>query len=318
MSKGRFTSLVGCTVPVQLAAMGGIGTTELAAAVAGAGGLGMVPAGTQPAAEPCGVNFLMPFSPSLDDITAAAGQRQVVEFFYADPRADVVSAAHGAGAVAGWQVGSVAEAVAAEKAGCDYVVAQGTEAGGHVRGSQRLDDLLAQVLSSVRIPVVAAGGIATAERTAALIRSGADAVRVGTRFVASPESGAHPDYIRMVLAATADDTVLTEWFSDGLGERAPPGPTLFRGGGSQDRVEGDRTPLPRRRPRPQRHGDVRGHGRRRRQPQPAGGRGCRRSGEAALIRKSEAKRGHLPKSGRPRKFGGEREICRRSTRGTTC
>src|SRR6266851_7275407 len=139
-----FTSLVGCSMPVQLAAMGGVGTTELAAAVAGAGGLGMVPAGTQPATGPCGVNFLMPFGPSLDDITAAAGQCRVVEFFYADPRADVVSAAHGAGALAGWQVGSAAEAVEAEKAGCDYVVAQGTEAGGHVWGSQPLDEVLEQ------------------------------------------------------------------------------------------------------------------------------------------------------------------------------
>ena len=201
MGATRFTNLVGCTLPVQLAAMGGVGTTELAAAVAEAGGLGMVPAGTQPAGGACGVNFLMPF-------------------FYADPRADVVAAAHDAGAVAGWQVGSPAEAVAAEKAGCDYVVAQGIEAGGHVRGSQTLDEVLAQVLSSVRIPVVAAGGIATAERAAEVIRSGADAVRVGTRFVASPESGAHPDYVRMLLAATADDTVLTEWFSDGW-ENAP-------------------------------------------------------------------------------------------------
>jgi nitronate monooxygenase len=215
MTSKRFTNLVGCTLPVQLAAMGGVGTTELAAAVAAAGGLGMVPAGTQPAAGACGVNFLMPFGPSLDDIAAAAGQCPVVEFFYADPRADVVSATHGAGALAGWQVGSAAEAMAAEKAGCDYVVAQGAEAGGHVRGSQGLDDVLAQVLSSVRIPVVAAGGIATAERTAAVMRSGADAVRVGTRFVASPESGAHPDYVRMMLAATSDDTVLSEWFGDG-------------------------------------------------------------------------------------------------------
>jgi nitronate monooxygenase len=215
MSVTRLTNLVGCTVPVQLAAMGGVGTTELAAAVAGAGGLGMVPAGTQPAAGACGVNFLMPFSPSLDDVAEAARHCRVVEFFYADPRADVVAAVHGAGALAGWQVGSAAEAMAAEEAGCDYVVAQGTEAGGHVRGSQRLDHVLAQVLSSVRIPTIAAGGIATADRAAALIRSGADAVRVGTRFVASPESGAHREYVRMLLAATADDTVLTEWFSDG-------------------------------------------------------------------------------------------------------
>jgi len=220
MGATRFTNLVGCTLPVQLAAMGGVGTTELAAAVAEAGGLGMVPAGTQPAGGACGVNFLMPFAPSVDEIAAAARQCRVVEFFYADPRADVVAAAHDAGAVAGWQVGSPAEAVAAEKAGCDYVVAQGIEAGGHVRGSQTLDEVLAQVLSSVRIPVVAAGGIATAERAAEVIRSGADAVRVGTRFVASPESGAHPDYVRMLLAATADDTVLTEWFSDGW-ENAP-------------------------------------------------------------------------------------------------
>ncbi len=220
MGETRFTNLVGCTLPVQLAAMGGVGTTELAAAVAEAGGLGMVPAGTQPAGGACGVNFLMPFAPSMDEVAAAARQCRVVEFFYADPRADVVAATHDAGAVAGWQVGSPAEAVAAEKAGCDYVVAQGIEAGGHVRGGQTLDDVLAQVLSSVRIPVVAAGGIATAERAAAVIRSGADAVRVGTRFVASPESGAHPDYVRMLLAATADDTVLTEWFSDGW-ENAP-------------------------------------------------------------------------------------------------
>lgn len=220
MSAERFTKLVGCTLPVQLAAMGGVGTTELAAAVASAGGLGMVPAGVQPVAGACGVNFLMPFAPSLEEIAAAAAQCRVVEFFYASPRTDVVAAVHGAGAIAGWQIGSAAEAVEAERAGCDFVVAQGTEAGGHVWGSRPLDELLAEVVSKVRLPVVAAGGIATAERTAALIRSGADAVRVGTRFVASPESGAHPDYVRMLLAATGDDTLLTEWFGDGW-EGAP-------------------------------------------------------------------------------------------------
>ena len=215
LSTNRFSNLMGCPLPLQLAAMGGVGTTELASAVAVAGGLGMVPAGTPPAAGACGINFLMPFGPSLEDIAAAAGRCRVVEFFYSRPRADAVSAVHRAGALAGWQVGSAAEAVEAEEAGCDYVVAQGTEAGGHVRGSQRLDDVLAETLSSVHIPVVAAGGIATAERAAEVIRAGAAAIRVGTRFVASPESGAHPDYRRLLLAAGAGDTELTEWFDEG-------------------------------------------------------------------------------------------------------
>lgn len=215
ISAQRFTKLVGCDLPIQLAGMGGVGTTELAKAVAAAGGLAMVPSGTQPAAGTCGVNFLMPFDPSHDDITTAADQCGVVEFFYSMPRADVVSAAHARGAIAGWQIGSASEAVAAEAIGCDYIVVQGIEAGGHVRGTQLLDEVLAEVLACVSVPVVAAGGIATAERTAALIGAGANAVRVGTRFVASPESGAHPDYVRMLLTSTGDDTVITEWFNDG-------------------------------------------------------------------------------------------------------
>lgn len=216
----RFTELVGCKLPVQLAAMGGVGTTELAGAVVAAGGLGMVPFGTEPAGEPCGVNFLMPFGPSLEEILAAARRARVVEFFYATPRPDVVQAGHAGGALAGWQVGSAEEAAAAAAAGCDYVVAQGVEAGGHVRGKQPLDDLLPRVLDAVKVPVVAAGGVATAERFAQLVRLGADAVRVGTRFVTCPESAAHPAYVTALLRAQPADTELTEWFGEGW-ENAP-------------------------------------------------------------------------------------------------
>jgi NAD(P)H-dependent flavin oxidoreductase YrpB (nitropropane dioxygenase family) len=70
------------------------------------------------------------------------------------------------------------------------------------------------------MPVLAAGGVATGERVAELVRAGADGVRVGTRFVATLESGAHPDYISSLLAATAADTVVTEWFGEGW-ENAP-------------------------------------------------------------------------------------------------
>jgi nitronate monooxygenase len=190
----RFTDLVGCALPLQLAAMGGVGTTELAAAVVAAGGLGMVPHRVSPAAGACGVNFLVPFNPSTDQITEAAATSRVVEFFYGDPRADLIRAVHAGGALAGWQVGSADEAVAAEASGCDYIVVQGTEAGGHVRGNQPLDEVLMAARTAVRVPLVAAGGVTTGHRFAEVMRLGADAVRVGTRFVTCPESGAPRTY----------------------------------------------------------------------------------------------------------------------------
>jgi nitronate monooxygenase len=218
--KTRFTNLVGCELPIQLAAMGGVGTTELAAAVVAAGGFGMVPWTNEPAPGACGLNYLMPFVPAPDAVQEAAKHVRVVEFFYGDPRADLVGAAHAGGALAGWQVGSVAEAVAAAESGCDYLVAQGIEAGGHVRGKQTLDEILALVVDAVSVPVLAAGGVATAERVLGLLKSGADGVRIGTRFVATPESGAHQEYVDRLLEATAADTTLSEWFNEGW-ENAP-------------------------------------------------------------------------------------------------
>ncbi len=211
----RFTDLVGCALPLQLAGMGGVGTTELAAAVVTAGGLGMVPRSEAPASGTCGLNFIVPFVSSLDMVREAASSVRVVEFFYGDPDPILVKAVHGGGALAGWQVGSGAEAAAAEVAGCDFVVAQGIEAGGHVRGTQPLAEVVPAVLAVVRIPVVAAGGVATPQRFAEVMGMGVDAVRVGTRFVTSPELAAHPDYVARLLDATGDDTVLTEWFDEG-------------------------------------------------------------------------------------------------------
>jgi nitronate monooxygenase len=216
----RFTDLVGCELPIQLAAMGGVGSTELAAAVAAAGGMGMVPRRVEPVADACGVNFLMPFNPSLEDVAEKATKSRVIEFFYGDPRRDLVDAVHAGGALAGWQAGSADEALAAQTCGCDYVVVQGTEAGGHVRGTQRLDEVLTAARAVVTIPILAAGGIATARRVAEVMALGADGVRVGTRFVTCPGSAAHPEYVRRLLAATGDETVVTEWFNEGW-EGAP-------------------------------------------------------------------------------------------------
>src|SRR5712692_2744485 len=96
-TRTRFTDLVGCALPLQLAAMGGIGTTELAAAVVAAGGMGMVPRRVEPVAGPCGVGFLMPFDPSLEEVSENASKSRAIEFFFGDPRPDLVRAAHAGG-----------------------------------------------------------------------------------------------------------------------------------------------------------------------------------------------------------------------------
>lgn len=163
---------------------------------------------------PFGVNFLMPMvNPAAVEV--AAGHAKVVEFFYGAPEPELVQMAKASGAVAGWQVGSMAEAEEAVIAGCDYVVAQGVEAGGHVRGSMSLWSLLEQLIGHVDVPVIAAGGLGTKTAVAAALAAGADGVRVGTRFVATHEANAHPDYIDALVSSTAADTVLTTAFGVG-------------------------------------------------------------------------------------------------------
>src|SRR5205085_5494871 len=90
--------------------------------------------------------------------------------------------------------------------------AQGIEAGGHIRGRLGLLPLLSQVLDRVSIPVLGAGGIGTARSVAAVLATGAAGVRVGTRFIAARESNAHPDYVRALIAARAEDSVRTDRF----------------------------------------------------------------------------------------------------------
>jgi nitronate monooxygenase len=224
----KFTELVGCSVPLQQAGMGGVTTPELAAAVSNAGGLGMLglagypPDGVAQACAivadatngPFGANFLMPFV-DRPAVEVAAEAARLVEFFYADPDRALVELVHRRGALACWQVGSADEARAAVDAGCDLVVAQGVEAGGHVRGTIALLPLLDAVLEIVEVPVVASGGIGTARAMAAALAAGADAVRVGTRFVATPEANTHPAYADALVAAGPGDTVLTTTFSAG-------------------------------------------------------------------------------------------------------
>jgi NAD(P)H-dependent flavin oxidoreductase YrpB (nitropropane dioxygenase family) len=223
-----FTHLVGCRLPIQQAAMGRIASPALAAAVAGAGGLGMIPQfGRRPTSERLawlaanahgafGMGFFAgEVERDLESFEAAARAARVVEVFWGRPRADWVRRIHGGGALALWQVGSADEARAAADAGCDAVIAQGVEAGGHVRGTLPLQALLDATLAAVEIPVIAAGGIATGRSMAAALAAGAAAVRVGTRFAATAESDAHPEFVRALVEAAGDDTVLTTAFSTG-------------------------------------------------------------------------------------------------------
>lgn len=166
--------------------------------------------------EPVGVGFFAFDVPGMTkDFELAAHRARVVDVFWGDPDTAVVKRIHAGGALAFWQVGSLDEALAAADAGCDVVVAQGVEAGGHVRGTTPLRSLLAQVVPAVDVPVVAAGGISTGPALAAALNAGAAGVRVGTRFLASAESGAHRQYVAALLAADAEDTVYTTAFGNG-------------------------------------------------------------------------------------------------------
>lgn len=237
MLKTRFTELVGCSVPLQQAPIGGLATPRLAAAVGDAGALGMVGGTGWPPAKlvdrlnelraktsgSYGVNFIMDLierDTIHECVQIAAKRARVVDFFYGWPQRELVDIVHAGGALACWQVGSKKEAVAAANAGCDLIVAQGVEAGGHVRGSIGLMALLNQVLESVDVPVLASGGIGTGRAMAAALAAGASGVRVGTRFIVAEEAGAHPVYVNALIGAEANDTVFTDQFSGGWPDAA--------------------------------------------------------------------------------------------------
>jgi nitronate monooxygenase len=207
--------------------MGPVSSPSLAIAVATAGGVGTIPASGVPAEQlarllsdlssrAAGVlaaNFLTG-SIDLDAVRAAASRVGIVDFFWSDPDPVLVGLVHDAGALVSWQVGSVAEAQAAADAGCDVIVVQGIEAGGHVRGHSALLPLLSAVLEVTDVPVLAAGGIGDGRALAAVLAAGADGARIGTRFIATAESGAHPEYKSAVLAARAGASEITSAFAE--------------------------------------------------------------------------------------------------------
>lgn len=165
--------------------------------------------------RPFGVNLLLNFP--VDDLLAVCFEEQipVLSLFWGDP-SPYVERAHAAGIKVFCQVGSVEDARRAAAADVDVVIAQGVEAGGHVAGQVTTMALVPRVVDAVAPrPVAAAGGIADGRGPVAVLALGAQAAVLGTRFLASSESRAHPYYKRMLLDATEGDTVHTTLFGHG-------------------------------------------------------------------------------------------------------
>jgi nitronate monooxygenase len=209
---------LGVELPVVQAGMGGgLAGPELAASVSDAGGLGTIGmAGPAPLAvdlaaarrltpKPIAVNLLLPFA-RREDWEAARTADAVVTFWGAPERRVPGVWIH--------QCGSVEEGLAAQAAGADAVIAQGWEAGGHVRGTTGAAELLDRLRAGLGdTPVLSAGGIANAADARSRLEAGAEAIVAGTRFLMSEESGAHPEYKRRLIDAR--QTLLTELFGAG-------------------------------------------------------------------------------------------------------
>jgi nitronate monooxygenase len=123
-----------------------------------------------------------------------------------------IGAVCAAGILVVYQVGSTKEAETAQRAGAHILIAQGVEAGGHVRGTTPLKRLLSEVIASSDVPVLASGGIVDGRDLADALSSGADGVVIGTAFLASPESFAHDYHKERIVTARSQETFLTDMF----------------------------------------------------------------------------------------------------------
>jgi enoyl-[acyl-carrier protein] reductase II len=225
----RLTEMLGIEHPVMLAGMGGVAYAPLVAAVSEAGGFGCLGASTmgpdRMAAEMKAVRESTDKPFGVDLLTAMPGGmeaqvHQIIEggatVFVAGlgVPADVVELCHRNGLLVINMCGKVDHARRAVDAGCDIVVAQGTEAGGHT-GTVATFPLVPQVVDAVgdQVPVVAAGGIFDGRGLAAALVLGADGVWIGTRFIATPEAHGVTGYKDALVNTAEDGTVVSRAYS---------------------------------------------------------------------------------------------------------
>jgi enoyl-[acyl-carrier protein] reductase II len=219
--------LLGVEHPILLAGMGGVSYAEVCAAVSQAGGFGSLGmAGTSPqfiraqmrrvkelTDKPFGVDLLAAQPESLTasvDIIIEEGAKAFIAGLGVP--SSIIEKLHAAGIVVMSMCGSVRHAVKAAEAGCDVVIAQGTEGGGHT-GSVASVALWPQVVDAVEIPVIAAGGLFDGRGLAAALAFGCQGVWMGTRFIASTEAHAGQPYKDAIVAMSESDTVVSRVFT---------------------------------------------------------------------------------------------------------
>jgi enoyl-[acyl-carrier protein] reductase II len=225
----RLTDLLDIEYPIMLAGMGGVSYHRLVAAVSEAGGIGTLGASTMSSAElpieMAAVRELTSKPFGVDLLTALPGQvergiQSVIDggakIFVAGlgvPR-EVIDLLHSKSILVGSMCGKVRHALSAVASGVDFVVAQGTEAGGHT-GTVATIALVPQVVDAVggQVPVVAAGGLFDGRGLAASLALGADGVWIGTRFIATPEARAVNGYKEALLATAEDGTVVSRSYT---------------------------------------------------------------------------------------------------------
>lgn len=222
-SARAFMSQFNLKYPIVQAPTAGPAGARLAIAVANAGAMGALPLTWTPPQEVYElvkqvkaatsgsffINYVLNFKPKSLDRALDAGA-SIVQFSWGMPDKALVAQVRTAGAKMGIQVTGRASTEMALAAGADYLVCQGLEAGGHVQASKALADILEDVLAvAADTPVLAAGGLASGHDIRKVLARGAAGAMLGTRFVATQESAAHPDYKQALLAAGENETVYT-------------------------------------------------------------------------------------------------------------
>ena len=218
---------LGIEYPIVLAGMGGVSMYRLAAAVSNAGGLGVLGGATVDAQglrqeihktreltdKPFAVDLLAPIPDMIRPQMQVVFDEGIKIFVagLAVPQ-EFLAEMHERGMTVIVMVGKVRHAIKSEREGADIVAAQGTEAGGHTGEVGGLA-LIPQVVDAVKIPVLAAGGIADGRGLVAALALGAQGVVIGTRFIATPEAQAAPAYREAILRSGEADTIRTRCYT---------------------------------------------------------------------------------------------------------